>query len=410
MAVLGLEAAAAGTWIIPSFGDLSDSRNRHDVPCQPTVPDQFRHDFHFGSGVFKKRPVTLAEIVQARLSVGCFDETVPGTLAMAGKNEIAPAAVSGKAIPFVPAEFQLFWGFCKHAHRCLQDIAEQVIRLDEVIAGVEITVVFERHSPTAGTPENADGYRQAKPSGQCPVEVEHERPADIPAHPLVEDPDQEFSPLLGANRAICNLRSGLDVVVDTFDDWYELNVPGLDRVAKKTVDRKRMRGVPGIHGAENVELDPLILQQTDSLHDPVKGSMPPLVFPEGIMKLFRTVHAQAYQEPVFAEETAPLFIKKHAVGLEGVFDNGTGLLVLFLQLHGTPEEIDSHERWLTALPGHGYPRLPVGFEKLPDIGLMHFIRHAKIAIRIKLLFLQEKTVRTVKIALGACRLGHDMKR
>jgi hypothetical protein len=51
----------------------------------------------------------------------------------------------------------------------------------------------------------------------------------------------------------------------------------------------------------------------------------------------------------------------------------------------------------------------MGFEKLPDIGLMYFIRHPEIAAGIELFFLQEETVVAVQIARRTRGLGHDVK-
>ncbi len=144
-------------------------------------------------------------------------------------------------------------------------------------------------------------------------------------------------------------------------------------------------------------------------HDFVEGPSACSVFAVEIVKFTGAIYAESNEEIVLSEEPAPLVVKQDAVGLEGVFDVGARFPVFFLKLHGSPEKIESHKRWLAALPCDGYPRGPVKSKELADIGLVDPRRHPKIASRIELFLLQEKTVAATQIAGRTRRLGHYMK-
>ena len=217
----------------------------------------------------------------------------------------------------------------------------------------------------------------------------------------------------GPNRPVRDLvsflESGLPVLIDPLHDGNELDVIRLELIPEEPVDLQGMVGILSVDRAEDVELHLVFLEQPGSPHDPVKGSMASLVFPVKVVKLFGTIQAEADQEFVLVEKLAPLVVEEDAVGLEGVLDLGAGLLIFFLKLHGSPEEIETHESRLASLPGHGDLRNLVGFEKLPDISLVHLIGHPEIASRIELLLLQEEAVVAVQIAGRTRWLGHDVK-
>jgi hypothetical protein len=142
----------------------------------------------------------------------------------------------------------------------------------------------------------------------------------------------------------------------------------------------------------------VFLEQPGGPHDPVEGPAACFVFAIEVVKFPGTIHAKSYEEVVLAEEPAPFVVKQDAVGLEGVFNVGAGFLVLFLQIHGVPEKIESHKRGLAPLPGDGNPGGLVEFQELPDISFVDLCRHPEIAPGIELFFLQKKTVVAMEIA------------
>ena len=113
------------------------------------------------------------------------------------------------------------------------------------------------------------------------------------------------------------------------------------------------------------------------------------------MRFLETVCTQADQEVILMKKPAPFVIQKNTIGLEVVFNTGARFFVFILKLQGTSKKIEPHESRLSSLPGHGHLRNLMGFEKLPDIGLMNLIGHAKIASRIEpFLILMEAIVAT----------------
>jgi hypothetical protein len=199
------------------------------------------------------------------------------------------------------------------------------------------------------------------------------------------------------------------MIIISFDNGDKLDVVCPKFIPEEPVEVERMIGVFRVDRAEDVEFHAILLKKPGSLQDPAKGPMASPVFPIQIMKLLGTIEAQADQKVVLMKELAPLVIKEDAVGLEGVFDACAGLLVPFLKLDRSPEEIEPHEGRLSALPRYRHLRDLVGFEKLPNIGLVDFIRHAKAASRVEFLLFQEEAVFAIEIAGRSRGFGHDME-
>jgi hypothetical protein len=153
----------------------------------------------------------------------------------------------------------------------------------------------------------------------------------------------------------------------------------------------------------------VFLEQPGGSHDPVKGSMASFIFSVEVMKFLRTIHAQADKEFILVEKLAPLVVEEDSISLECVLDPGAGLCVFFLKFHGALEEIETHQRRLAALPRDGDRGDLMGFEKLPDVGLMYFIRHPEIASRIEFFLLQKEAVVAMKITGRTRWLRHDVE-
>ena len=140
------------------------------------------------------------------------------------------------------------------------------------------------------------------------------------------------------------------------------------------------------------------MRQPGGPYNPIEGSMASFVFPVGIVKFLWTIDAQADKKAILVKELAPFVVKENPVGLEGVLDPGPGLLIFLLKFHGPLKEIEPHKCGLTPLPGDGDRGDLMSIEKLLNVSLMHFIRHAEIAPWIEIFFLQEKAIVAVQIA------------
>jgi hypothetical protein len=135
----------------------------------------------------KKCLVPFAKVIKPGFSIGGFNEAVLGTLPIARKEEITFPAKPGQGIPFVLPELSLFFRDCESGHGGLQDVSQEVLRLDEVVTGIQIAIVLQSHAQTAGSPENADGSCPTKPARQSSIKIEYKRQSDITLNPIVKN-------------------------------------------------------------------------------------------------------------------------------------------------------------------------------------------------------------------------------
>ena len=87
--------------------------------------------------------IAFAEIVQAWVAAWCMEKTILGTAAVADKAYLAVEAVLGKRVSFGVAETSLPREFDEIGQGRFEQIAKLVLRVDEVVAGVEVAVVFD---------------------------------------------------------------------------------------------------------------------------------------------------------------------------------------------------------------------------------------------------------------------------
>ncbi len=105
---------------------------------------------------------TRAEVVEAVFAVRCSGKSVFRTSPVARGKNLAIAAVSGERIPLVAAELPLR-RVLEHFHeRSLADIPDAVLRVDKMVAGIEVPVMFDDHDIAAGLLEDAERMFQSK--------------------------------------------------------------------------------------------------------------------------------------------------------------------------------------------------------------------------------------------------------
>ena len=107
----------------------------------------------------EKRFVTGAEIVQARFSVWCGQESAFRTFAVASKPNVALTAIFGQRVELVPPELKLLLRGGQLNNREIVDVAHQIIWLYKMIAGIKIAIVFQCQSQTASWFKNAHAGR-----------------------------------------------------------------------------------------------------------------------------------------------------------------------------------------------------------------------------------------------------------
>ena len=193
--------------------------------------------------------------------------------------------------------------------------------------------------------------------------------------------------------------------VQALDGRNELHPGGAGFVPEKAVDLEGVISVEPIDGGQDIIFHPMLLQQPQASHHPVKGWLAALVHPVGIMQLPGPVDTDADEKIVLAEELAPVVVQERAVGLHGVLEGHARPLVLVLEINGPPVKIEAHQGGFAALPGHRHLIGAMGLDELPDILFQHLISHAKMTAGVEPLFVQKKAIRAVQVANRPGRLG-----
>ena len=349
-----------------------------------------------------------------------------GAFTVAGITYFALAAVVGECVAFILAELALEFRADHVAQRLVQDISQLVLRIDVVIAGVDIPVVFHRHGGAAGGAEDAEAASHSHRVTQCDIKDLDEYLADILPYPFVENGGQEFSigfwfeapvrdgqadfPLLIDSRGCGQIEAEFFrfIIGQSFHQWNELDEAGTD-LLEEAVDFERFLGVDPVDDCQRVEFDAVFFEQFEPVVHPFIGGIAFFIHAIGVVEFRRAVDAQADEEMVFGKEFTPFVVQQGAVGLQGVADlSATG--VFLLQGNRFPEKVDSQQRRFSSLPGEGDFRHALLFDVLADVGLQYFVRHFEVFVGgEELFFFQIKAVFAVEITQRPDGLGHHMK-
>ena len=109
---------------------------------------------------------------------------------------------------------------------------------------------------------------------------------------------------------------------------------------------------------------PCFCKRRKPAHHFVERSGAALVDAVGVVQFARAVEAQPDEVVVLLEELAPLVVQQRSVRLHGVLERHAGLLVLFLDSDGAPEEVDAHDGRLATLPSDGDLATPMRLDQL----------------------------------------------
>jgi hypothetical protein len=306
------------------------------------------HETHVRVDVTKKPLVARAEVVKPVLSVWSLDKSVLRALAVAGELDVAIEAVLRKSFFFVAPKLPLLRRIHKRGQWSLHDIAEPVLGIHEVVAGVEVAVVLKSHRGSAGFPKPAKASRHPDPTLKRDVEQLYKVFADILSNPLVEYGAEEISVGFGLHRPVCE-RPVLDrqnhlekrgrFGGDSLHQRDKLHDHTAD-LLEKPVDFQGMILIFSIDHGQGVEFDIVLLQVIQTTHHLFEAGAAASVDSVVIVKLLRTVDGDTYQEVVLLEKLAPFVVQQHSVGLEGVL-NALAAGVLFLELDHFAKIVDS---------------------------------------------------------------------
>jgi hypothetical protein len=138
VAFLVLVAAAAGARVVAAdAGEALLVFGGEEVVCvgwRAFLVEQLGHFAHRAVDMVEELFVAGAQVVEPVLAVGSADEPVTGAAAVAGEAHLAVEAVLRQRVEFGPTERDLLLGCDEIDHRGLGDVAEQIVRLHEVIA------------------------------------------------------------------------------------------------------------------------------------------------------------------------------------------------------------------------------------------------------------------------------------
>ena len=168
VAVLPLAAAPARAGVVAAALRVACGVGVHDFGGGAILGEQLGHRPHRLVHVMKEALVGGAEVVEPRFAVGGGGEAVFGAPAVAGETDVAFAAIARERVAFVAAELLLLFGGDEVDEVTVVDVAEQVARFDEVIAGIDVAGVLECEREAAGLAVDAQaGARRPSSPARC---------------------------------------------------------------------------------------------------------------------------------------------------------------------------------------------------------------------------------------------------
>ena len=326
--------------------------------------------------------VTLAEIIQARFSVGGDGEAVLGAFSVTGEEEFTLLALTGEKAFLVLSEGLLSFAI-HHFHQSLfVNVSELEFGEDEVVASIHIPVEFHDSGMSASFGQGAYARLFAHPIGQCGVEKLDEISAYIVFHPFVEKCTEEVSPLFGRNGEVGQFVARLEgsgqvasigMSEDAFHNRGELEVM-TTYFLEEVIELQRIVGIVIIYYRHPVPFYSVFLQQIDALHyfDERRPSLS--VAPVFVMKLLWPVDGNAYQPIVFTEELAPFIGQESAVRLNTIFDGSTSRITLLKLYHPFVEGEGAHQCF-ASVPGEHHLWHGLRADVLTDELLQKLIAH-----------------------------------
>src|SRR5947207_14453781 len=151
------------------------------------------HEFHVGRDMMKEFLVGRAEIIESGLAVRRGHKAMFGAFSIARKANIAIAAESRQRIALGPAKGQLLFHSRQRSHSVLHDVAELVFRINVMITGIQVSLMFKGQSVAAGLGKNAQTWLHAQPELERDIKKLNKAFGDIVSDPLVKNGAEEVS-------------------------------------------------------------------------------------------------------------------------------------------------------------------------------------------------------------------------
>ena len=375
--------------------------------------DQFLHPLHVWGDVAIEELVALTEAAQAGLSILCPSESVLGTFAMAGKEPAAPDTFGRQAVTFADTEAYLLLRRHQFLKRRVKDIAHSVLRIHEVVAGIEVAVVLYHGVAAAGLGVCTYSGRDSAPAGKGGIELADEVKSDIIPYPMVEDVAEVLSIGQGINGPWCQRRfSGRRIGypsgnIQMLHHGHELHVAASYGL-QEAVDVESASLARLADGAHGIILHAVAVQKLDSAYNLREGRGPATVTAVTVMYILRAVYRYADEKIVIPQEMAPVGGKQNAVGLYGIV-HSLAARVFSLVFERLAVEVQAHEQRFSAMPVECHFIDLVCVDIFLHEMLEHFICHPGLSSAIYFALVKIVAIAAAEVAEGAGRLEHDVE-
>ena len=128
----------------------------HELPDGLTRLSERGESLQVGLAVFEKTFQARAKIVQPSFALWSLDEAILWASPVAHREDWAFAAVARQRVLLLAPEFSLRWAVQHLGQRSLADVSNQVFRIDEMVAGIKVPVMFEDGEIAAGLPKDTE--------------------------------------------------------------------------------------------------------------------------------------------------------------------------------------------------------------------------------------------------------------
>ena len=226
--------------------------------------------------MFKELVIAFAEVVQSLFSISSADKTILRALSVTGEKILALKTLARKRIPLRITERLLLLAIHHLDEGILTDIAKLILRENEMIAGIDIPVVFHHTGVTTGSCHGTDSRLLPHPVCKGGIKELDIVLPDIIVHPFVKYCTKEIAPLLRLHterrerKAVVVRRRGQMASVrmrhESLHNRRELDIAAAD-ILEKTVELQRMVPVEIVDNGKGIPLNAIAVQDFYSLHD-----------------------------------------------------------------------------------------------------------------------------------------------
>ena len=318
------------------------------------------------------------------------------------------------------------------AQRLLLDVAQPVLRVYVMVAGIDAAVVLDRNALAAELAVDAGLCRHPHVLHDQRLAEADQHLAVVAGEPLVPHLGKEIAVLVGIDgprrhhrvrvvgfrlrraddrqpRGVPRLRRGRLEALD-LDNRDELQVGRAQLAAQEAIDVERPRRVVAIDARQRVERHAEPLEHLRRGIHGVERRRAALGDAVLVVDLLRAVDGEPHEEAVLLQEPRPVLVEQRAVGLQVVLDPLSGFRVFPLQRDDLSKELEAEQRRLAALPREDQFIGGHACDVVSDEALQDLVVHvpAARAARQRLLA-QVEAVRAVEIAGRAGRLGHHVE-